>query len=176
MRHVRPRAFSSLSDTRPGAPNGTKAQSARRSAWDHVEVSQIVTEGAAEFRMVSRMVAAIATLAGVAFVVLMVVTAVGGPDPGVPIVFAGLAVVGLVALWRVSARVGPDGVTVSGVVRTKRLPWSEVDGFRYLAGQGQGVYVLYGGDQMIQLPADGADTDLCTELEAIRSRYWSAGP
>jgi len=94
-------------------------------------------------------------------------------------VFAGalVALAGFAGL-RVGMRVGPGGLVSHGVLRTTRIPWTEVERFGVKDGVDGGVYVLTTGGETKPLPweelAAGARTrrgDLCGQLEEMRSAY-----
>ena len=81
---------------------------------------------------------------------------------------------------RIAVRVGPDGVRLSGGLRSEQLPWGQIEGFRFDNGSNGGVFVLGVDGEMKRLPWDGQLTvfgkksrkaDLCARLEGLRETF-----
>jgi hypothetical protein len=103
----------------------------------------------------------------------------------------GIAVLIVASLIRVRTIVDDDGVTVRGLIRTRRIPWLDVREFRVqrltiglnnVGGAGDGVFVYDDDGRRIQLPplnegvfggANGLRREVDTLNRLRRStRYW----
>jgi hypothetical protein len=95
---------------------------------------------------------------------------------------------GLLALgistFRMSSRVGPEGVAINNGLRTRRIGWDRIEGFRYMTGRRRGVKVLLQDGEFVSLPWGSRAVsswwrqygeDVCKQLDDLRLRYKRQG-
>lgn len=137
-------------------------------AWENERV-----DGAVRDDLVLRPAPAVRVLAA-----LIVATGVALPFLTQLKVQAALSGLGLIALGfaglRVGVRVGSSGVVLNGGFRTRRIPWSDVEGFRVKDGSSGGVCVLVADGEVKQLPYEaltltGAKVRRAGSVPSLRS-------
>jgi hypothetical protein len=146
-------------------------------------VRETVTDTDADFRYLTKRSAASAavlTVLATAIVTTLALTEKFGTEgDGVLLLVLGcLLLMTVVALARVSAEVGRDGVTMSSLVQPRLIPWVEVKDFRCVPGEKGGIYVDLASAQTIRLPTNRPSRSrdehwarVAEQLEGLRGRY-----
>jgi hypothetical protein len=108
--------------------------------------------------------------------VAMAINANGRPSLGRGVVGAVCLLVALLALssLRFKVRAEPCHLVVCSGGPTRKIPWSEVQGFGIDERRGRNVYVVVPGDRKLLLPIPEVRTGRITAAEArdALQRYW----
>ena len=147
-------------------------------------MEEVITDGAAEFRHLSRRGAVVSSVivigvgAAIVWLVVSRPKGLGGSGDATVVLIAWLVVLGFVlALRRRSANVGPDGVQVTRLLTSRTFSWREVQRFQHVPGDKGGVFAIV-DRAPVRLPTsepflhrEEHRTLVLQQLESLRARY-----